>query len=154
MFKKFEYTENPPSEDTMIWDGKCGFCKFWKTRWEVKTKGILKFETYQDAAHKFPDIPLKEFKKASRLIETDGKVYDGPDSAYRSLWHTGTKRWHQYYNSSSLFRKMSDHAYNHIAKNRSFYFSVTKMMFGKDPLNFKPYWLLYLVIFALILWWL
>lgn len=151
MFKKIEKTSYPPTANIMVWDGKCGFCKFWKTRWEKKTEGILIFKTYQEYAENFPDIPLKEFKKASRLIETDGSVYSGPDSAYRSLWHAGNKKGHELYVEHGWFRWLSDHAYNHIAKNRHFYFKITKLLFGKEPLNLKPYWLLYLFAIILIL---
>lgn len=151
MFEKIAITKNPPTHHIFLWDGQCGFCKFWKTRWENKTTGKIRFRAYQDKATSFPDIPLKEFKKASRLIEVDGHVYSGPDSAYRTLWHTGSKTWHKLYKTSSLFRYLSDHSYNHIAKNRGFYFKVTKLFFGKDPLNLKPYWLLYLVIIALLI---
>ncbi|MCG9970062.1 thiol-disulfide oxidoreductase DCC family protein [Christiangramia crocea] len=151
MFRKIDKTSNPPQVNVMVWDGKCGFCKFWKTRWESKTEGLLEFKTYQEYAENFPDIPLKEFKKASRLIETNGNVYSGPDSAYRSLWHAGNKRWHELYIRYSWFRSLSDHAYNHIAKNRHFYFQVTRLLFGKEPLSLKPYWLLYLFAIILIL---
>lgn len=151
MFKKFSHTEYKPSKNMLIWDGKCGFCKFWKTRWEARTKGKIWFETYQSSADQFPDIPLNEFKKASRLIEMDGKVYSGPDSAYRSLWHAGNRKWHEFYQKYSWFRWLSDHGYNHIAKNRHFYFSLTKLLFGREPLNIKPFWILYLMLIVLIL---
>lgn len=151
MFKKIEKTSNPPPMNILIWDGKCGFCHFWKSRWESKTAGRIVFKTYQEYAENFPDIPLKEFKKASRLIETDGLVYSGPDSAYRSLWHAGNKKWHEMYTRYPWFRSLSDHAYNHIAKNRDFYFRVTKLLFGGEPLKLKPYWLLYLLAIFLIL---
>ena len=151
MFKKIEDTKYPPSVHTFVWDGDCGFCKFWKTRWEEKTRGKIIYKTYQQIASEFPDIPLKEFKKASRLIETDGKVYAGPDSAYRSLWHTNRKSYHQLYSRSKFFQTLSDHGYNHIAKNRHFYFQVTKYLFGDDPQKLKPYWLLYLVGLLLII---
>ncbi|TBW26628.1 thiol-disulfide oxidoreductase DCC family protein [Gramella sp. KN1008] len=151
MFAKIEKTSNPPSNNVMIWDGKCGFCKFWKTRWEEKTRGKIIFKTYQEYAENFPDIPLKEFKKASRLIETDGSVYSGPDSAYRSLWHAGNKKRHKMYTKYSWFRYLSDHTYNHIAKNRHFYFKITKLLFGKDPIQLRPFWILYLIVIILIL---
>ncbi|MCB7480639.1 thiol-disulfide oxidoreductase DCC family protein [Christiangramia sediminis] len=151
MFKKIQYTQHPPSSNILIWDGDCGFCKFWKTRWQAKTKGKVEFKTYQDYAQNFSDIPIKEFKKASRLIETDGKVYSGPDSAYRSIWHAGNKLWHQMYASNPIFQSLSDHGYNHIAKNRSFFFKLTKLFFGRDPLNLKPYWLLYLILLVIII---
>ncbi|QYA26014.1 DUF393 domain-containing protein [Gramella sp. MT6] len=151
MFGRIDHTNYPPKQNVLIWDGKCGFCKFWKTRWEEKTKGKIRFKTYQEFAQNFPDIPLKEFKKASRLIEPDGKVYSGPDSAYRSLWHSGTTFHHELYQSNNFFRKFSDHAYNHIAKNRHFYFRLTKFLFGNNPLNLKHYWIFYLVLIILIL---
>lgn len=151
LYTKIPYTENIPSKNLLIWDGKCGFCKFWKTRWELKTNNEIEFVTFQEAAKDFPDIPLKEFKKASRLIETDGKIYAGPDSAYRSIYHAGNKFWHHLYQRNKAFRSLSDHGYNHIAKNRSFYFKITKLLFGDDPLHTKPYWLIYLLIFIIIL---
>ena len=151
MYTEIKRTENPPKRPTLIWDGTCGFCKFWKTNWESKTQGKVFFETYQEKAQNFPDIPLKEFKKASRLIEPDGKVYSGPDSAYRSLYHSGNKKWHQYFNKYTWFKILSKKGYNHIAKNRSFYFKLTKICFGSNPKNLKPFWLIYLAIIFLLL---
>lgn len=151
LYKKIPYTKNIPAVNILVWDGQCGFCKYWKTRWEARTEGKIDFATYQEVAENFPDIPLKEFKKASRLIETDGQIYAGPDSAYRSIYHTGNKFWHELYQNSSLFRSLSDHGYNHIAKNRSFYFKITKLLLGSDPLNSRPYWLIYLVLFLLLI---
>ena len=151
MFRKIPYTSYKPADNILIWDGKCGFCDFWKRRWEAHTKGKIRFETYQSFADHFPDIPLKEFKKASRLIETDGRIYSGPDSAYRSMWHAGDRKWHEFYQTYSWFRWLSDHGYNHIAKNRHFYFRLTKLLFGKEPLKLKPYWILYLVVIVIIL---
>ncbi|MCM4157132.1 DCC1-like thiol-disulfide oxidoreductase family protein [Gramella sp. AN32] len=149
MFQKIHHINIHPEKPTLIWDGDCGFCKFWKTRWELKTENSIVFRTFQEAADNFQEIPLKEFKKASRLIDTEGNVFSGPDSAYRSLWYGGNKFWHHLYKKSSIFCDISDHTYNHIAKNRSFYFKATHLLFGKNPRNLKPYWLLYL--FAVIL---
>ncbi|MAN59945.1 MAG: thiol-disulfide oxidoreductase [Flavobacteriaceae bacterium] len=148
MFQKFESTQYPPTSGTvLVWDGECGFCRYWVTRWQHLTKGRIQFEIYQDVASQFPDIPLKEFKKASRLIEPDGKVYSGPDSAYRSYTYAGQRfPWHRWYVTYRWFQKLSDHAYNHIAKNRTFYFKVTKVLLGSDPKNLKPYWAVYLLI--------
>ena len=151
MFKKIDHTSFKPKNNVLVWDGDCGFCKFWKTRWERQTGKSIQFKTYQSTAKEFKDVPLKEFKKASRLIETDGKIYSGPDSAYRSLWHADNKKWHYLYTRNKLFASLSDRGYNHIAKNRSFYFKLTRFLFGTDPMNFKPYWLFYLGIIIVIL---
>lgn len=151
MFAKIDKTKHAPQKPTMVWDGTCGFCKFWKTRWQLKTKDKINFVTYQDRASEFPDIPLKEFKKASRLIEPDGRVYSGPDSAYKSLYYTGNQKWHHWYQKYAWFEKLSDIAYNHIAKNRDFYFKLTKSLFGENPAKLKPYWFFYLLAVFIIL---
>ena len=153
MFKKIEHTLYPPKKPMLVWDGDCGFCKFWKTRWELKTNGQIEFRTYQEVAKNFPDIPLKEFKKASKLIEPNGQVYNGPDSAYRSLYYSGNKIWHNLYASHKIFQSISDHAYNHIAKNRSFYFKITKIMVGNQPKSLKHFWIFYLLLLIALLYW-
>jgi len=151
MFKKIEFTVHPPSKPELIWDGECGFCKFWKTRWELKTGDRVNYRTFQERAEYYPDIPLKEFKKASRLIETDGSVYSGPDSAYRTLQYSGNSFWHNLYKKQSWFTWLSDHGYNHIAKNRAIYFKVTKRLFGENPEKLSYDWLFYMIsIFILI----
>ncbi|WP_203295977.1 DCC1-like thiol-disulfide oxidoreductase family protein [Luteirhabdus pelagi] len=147
MFKKFERTEYPPVENTMVWDGECGFCKYWITHWQQLTEASITYKTYQEVASNFPDIPLKEFKKASRLIETDGSVFSGPDSAFRSFTHSKKSNiWHSWYHKYRWFQKACDHSYNHIAKNRSFYYRLTVLAFGRNPKKLRPYWLIYLFI--------
>ncbi len=148
MFQKFSKTNYPPSnKPVLVWDGECGFCKYWVTRWKSLTHDKIDYKTYQEIASQFQDIPLKEFKKASRLIETDGNMYSGPDSAYRSYTYTQKNLpWHTWYTNYSWFTKLSDHGYNFIAKHRPFFFKLTKMFFGSDSKRLKPYWLLYLLI--------
>ena len=150
MFQKINSTNYPPSDPLLIWDGECKFCKWWKTRWELKTKNDLNFKTYQEVASQFPDIPVNEFKKASRLIETDGSIYSGPDSAYRSLYIAGNKKWHHWYSKNNWFQKLSDFGYNHIAKYRSFYYKATIILFGKNPEKPTLYWLLYLLLLIIL----
>ncbi|MFI2743207.1 thiol-disulfide oxidoreductase DCC family protein [Zhouia sp. PK063] len=151
MFKNISHTQFPPSQPTLVWDGHCGFCKYWKTKWQLKTKGKVVFVPYQNIAHQFKDIPLKEFKKASKLIEPNGTVYNGPNSAYRSIWYAGNKNWHTWYSKYYWFKNLSNHGYNHIAKNRHFYYKLTVMLFGKNPLRYKSYWFWYLIIFIAII---
>lgn len=153
MFSKIKKTDYPPKrKPVLIWDGECGFCKFWVIRLKTFTEDKITYRTYQEKADQFLDIPLKEFKKASRFIEVDGAVYSGPDSLYRGLLHSDrhTLPWHRWYGSQPWFTKISDHGYDLIAKNRPLMFTLTKALFGKRPEKFRPYWLIYVVlIFAL-----
>ncbi|MEQ5789442.1 DUF393 domain-containing protein [Muricauda sp. NFXS6] len=152
MFLKIKKTEYSPKEKpVLIWDGTCGFCKFWIIRLQITTKDNIAYLPYQDAADRYKDIPVKEFKKASRLIEPNGKVFSGPDSFYRSLKYTSIKSpWHNWYQNSKWFSKSSDHTYIFIAKNRALLFKLTKVCFGKNPTNLKHYWLIYLAILVFV----
>lgn len=154
MFTKIQKTSFPPKErPVMIWDGECGLCKYWTTHWKSHTEDKIDYSPYQKIAENFKDIPLKEFKKASRLIETDGFIYSGPDSAFRSFEYFNTKKfpWHRWYRKFKFFRWLCDHTYNVIAKNRGFFFKISKLLFGNNPTNLKPYWVLYIVLFLVIL---
>ncbi|WP_414601176.1 thiol-disulfide oxidoreductase DCC family protein [Algoriphagus sp. NG3] len=145
MFSKIQKTNFPPAEPIFLWDGNCGFCKYWIIVWKSNTEGLT-YKTFQEVGSEFPDIPIKEFKKASRLIETDGSVFSGPDSAYRTFWYfpKPQKKWHRWYQKSGFFQSISDHSYNWIAKNRPLMMRLTKAFWGKNPIRRKPYWLLWL----------
>jgi predicted DCC family thiol-disulfide oxidoreductase YuxK len=152
MFAEFEKVAHPPEQPLLIWDGQCGLCKYWVSVWEDRTVGV-RYRPYQEAAEGFPEIPLKEFKKASRFITPDGRVFSGPDSAYMSMAHfeKPRKRWHRWYQTKPGFRALSKHGYNFIAKNRSPFMKITIAFWGTDPHNRKPFWLIWLAGFAAII---
>ncbi|WP_310992677.1 thiol-disulfide oxidoreductase DCC family protein [Aequorivita marina] len=151
MFTKVPSTSFSPSKPLLVWDGACGFCKYWVTHWKFKTGNRVNYSPYQEVAHLVKGIPIKEFKKASRLIETDGSIYSGPNSAYRSFvyFKKPSYFWNKLYARSKTFTFISDHSYNFIAKHRSFFFKLTTICFGKNPKSLKPYWLLWICTFGL-----
>ena len=97
-------------------------------------------------------LGLKEFKKASRLIELDGSIYSGPDSAYRCYTYSDSIKWnaHRWYVNNRSFQRLSDHGYNFIAKHRPEMFKLTKLLFGPNPTDFKPYWVFYILAIILL----
>lgn len=147
MFQKIGHTDYPPAKKpVLVWDGNCGFCAFWVTHWKKITRGTVDFKPFQDVADQFQDIPLAAFKSASHFITTTGTVHSGPDSAYMSyLMANPSSVWHAWYIKYDWFNSLSDRLYGYIARNRSFMFRVTKIMFGSNPKALKPYWLLYLL---------
>jgi predicted DCC family thiol-disulfide oxidoreductase YuxK len=147
VFTKVHQTRYTPYEKpVMIWDGQCGFCAYWTTRWSKLTGQKVSYEPYQEVATAFPDIPVERFKEASRLVEPSGAVFSGPRSAYRTLTYSRSfwrflDRW---YLEKGWFEKFSDRAYNWVANNRNFLFKVTKLCFGSNPHEVRPFWLIYL----------
>lgn len=130
----------------LVWDGNCGFCKYWVIRWSMLSRGKVDFVPYQKAAELLPDIDVANFKEAARLVDIDGKFYDGPAAAYKSLQLAGKypflMRWYVRFN---MFRWLSDIGYQWIADHRDFCMRATKFLFGDNPIYLKPYWLFYLM---------
>ncbi len=148
MFKKLKKTQFlPQDKPVMVWDGECGFCKYWTTRWRNITKDNIAYIPYQEAKDHFRDIELIHFKQASRFIDKEGRIYSGPQSAYKTLSYN--RNWaflNNWYENYSLFTNFSDQLYNLIAKNRGVFFKITKLLFGSDPKVVRPFWVIYLAI--------
>lgn len=148
MFRKIARTTAPPTgKPLMVWDGQCPFCRYWITVLKSKTGGRVEYQPYQTASARFPDLSDEDFREAVRLIEPDGTVYSGPDCAYRSFLYFSKPIAfpHRLYGKSSLFISLSDWGYYFVSENRPFMLALTKLMWGTDPLNRKPYWLIYLI---------
>lgn len=147
MFEKLEKTKYPPKDKSMmVWDGDCGFCKYWIIRWQKVTGTRIEYVPYQQVHELFKDIDVKHFKLAVRLIEPNGKIYNGPEAAYRAYQYGEEKEYLLLmYRKFDWFRDLSDRGYDWIAHNRSLMMKITHKALGKDPYNIKPYWLMYLI---------
>lgn len=148
MFRKIHKTVTPPNEKPMmVWDGECNFCRYWITVLRHKTGDKVMYQPYQEVTDYFPDISASDFGEAVRLVEKDGSVYNGPDSAYRIFYYLDqpVRFAHRWYCKSRVFSFISDYAYHFISSNRSLMLTLTRMMWGSNPLNRKPYWLIYLI---------
>lgn len=147
MFQKVTATKFPPPKPLMVWDGKCSFCAYWISYWQKISGEAIAFESYETAAARFPDLDLSLFKQASRLIDRDGRIYSGPDSAYYSFKLRAKYSFlHTWYQKYSPFRAFSDWQYQIIASNRNIFFRITKFLFGSDPENIRPFWAVYLFV--------
>jgi lipase maturation factor 1 len=117
----------------MIWDGECHFCKRWIERWHEITAGKVDYATYQEAAARFPEIPVEQFKRAVALIEPNGEVFFAAEAVYRSLRYGSSRKWLAWgYDHMPGFAAISESAYKLIAHNRSLGSTVTRLLWGKD----------------------
>ena len=71
----------------MVYDGDCGFCRFWVRRWQRATGAEVDYVPFQDSrvAQQFPELPRTQFQDAVQLIDRDGRVYGGAEAVFRSL---------------------------------------------------------------------
>jgi lipase maturation factor 1 len=124
---------NPPSKPLMIWDGECLFCKRWVERWREITNGKVEYAAYQEAAARFPEIPINQFRRFVVLIEPDGQTFFAAKAVYRSLRYGPSKKWLAWsYDHLPGFAAISEAAYKFIARNRSLGSSITRLVWGKD----------------------
>jgi predicted DCC family thiol-disulfide oxidoreductase YuxK len=117
----------------MIWDGECHFCKRWIERWREITAGKVDYATYQEAAARFPEIPIDQFKRAVTLIEPDGEAFFAAEAVYRSLRYRPSRKWLSWsYGHVPGFAAISEAAYKLIAHNRGLASTFTRLLWGKD----------------------
>ncbi len=138
----------------MVWDGACTFCAYWITRWSKITGTAVDYAPYQEVAGQFKDVNQRHFMTASRLIETDGSIYSGPQSAYRSFTYRKNK-WgflNQWYETKPWFTRLSDNTYQWVVKNRNFLYKLSTALWGKNPEEPRPFWVIYLAVCLYILY--
>jgi len=153
MFHKLSSTQYPPkSKPLMVYDGNCGFCKYWILKWKRATGNAVEYKPYQEVATQFKDISTHHFQEAVRFIQTDGIIVNGPDAAY--ITYKDDMKFgflHRWYRNKKWFTKLSDIAYQWIADNRTFMYKLSLRLYGKNPLKPKKYWLNYLLAIILFL---
>jgi predicted DCC family thiol-disulfide oxidoreductase YuxK len=124
---------NPPPKPLMIWDGECHFCKRWIERWREITVGEVDYATYQEAAARFPEIPVEQFKRAVAFIEPNGEVFFAAEAVYRSLRYRSSRKWLAWsYDHVPGFAGISETAYKFIARHRGLGSTFTRFLWGKD----------------------
>ena len=124
---------NPPPNPLMIWDGECHFCKRWIERWREITAGKVDYATYQEAAARFPEIPVEQFQRAVAFIEPNGEAFFAAAAVYRSLRYRSSKKWLVWsYDHVPGFAGISETAYKFIARHRSLGSTFTRLLWGKD----------------------
>src|SRR5436190_3525425 len=132
---------NPPPKPLMIWDGECHSCKRWIELWREVTAGKVDYKTYQEAADRFPEIPVERFKRAVAFIEPDGETFFAAEAVYRSLRYRFSRRWLAWsYDRVPGFAATSEVAYKFIARHRSFGSAITRLLWGEDVRPSTYFW--------------
>jgi predicted DCC family thiol-disulfide oxidoreductase YuxK len=124
----------PPDKPVMIYDGDCRFCELWIRRWQSATGDRIEYIPFQDprVATQFPEIAREQFEAAVQLIQPDGAVYAGAEAVFRSLAANRCGRWWlKGYASSKLFAGAADGSYRFVARHRTFFSFLTRLLWGK-----------------------
>lgn len=130
---------NMTEKPLLIYDGTCGFCKRWVTRFHAVTKSGFTYAPYQEAACRYPNVPAEEFSRAAQCFEADGTRHSGADAMLFAL-STGTgPQWpYKIYQRYSFIRSVTDAVYGIIARNRSLASAIDRFLWGKEPVPEPP----------------
>ena len=117
------HVAQPPVKPLMVFDGDCGFCRRWITRWKRRTGDSVDYLAAQDERVRswFPEIAAEQFAEAVHLISNDGVVYRGAEAVLRSL-HSAQRAtgWLLWYERYPWFAQLMEAAYRWVARNRRF----------------------------------
>ncbi len=124
----------PPARPLLVFDGDCGFCKFWIHRWQRSTGDRVDYVALQtsELRTRFPEIAREQFIKSVHLIEPSGLVYRGAEAVFRLLADNPRRgKWLWIYQKIPGFAPVAEWSYRFVANHRRAIAALTKMFFGK-----------------------
>lgn len=125
-----EAAERP--KPLLIFDGDCGFCRKWITRWQSMTGDRIDYAPYQEVAEEYPQISPQEFVTAVQLVDTDGQIYGGAEAVFRALAQVPGKDWGLwFYRHVPGFAPVSRAVYRFVAGNRYALSTLTWWFWGR-----------------------
>lgn len=131
----------PPSKPVLIFDGDCGFCRFWIARWRHLTGDAVDYEPSQgaDIQERYPEIPRERFAKSVQLVEPDGRVTEGAEAVCRVLAAARRPAALWSYQHIPGVACLGDRAYRLVAGHRSFWGLLTTLFVGRtaEPPTFS-----------------
>ena len=124
----------PLERPLLLFDGDCGFCRFWVARWRATTRGQVDFAPAQQEASRFPQVTEEAWKRSVQLVTPEGAVYGGAEAVFRTLAYVPEHRWMlAVYRHLPGARPVSEAAYRMVADHRGFFSKLTQLAWGRDP---------------------
>jgi predicted DCC family thiol-disulfide oxidoreductase YuxK len=137
----------------LIFDGDCGFCRYWADYWRKLTGDRVHYRPYQLVGEQFPEITPAEFQRAVQYIPTAGPRASGAEASFLALSHANGKRlWLALYRSVPGFAGISEMAYAFIAAHRPVFHRVSLLLWGSDysPPQLDLIWSVFVRLLGLI----
>jgi lipase maturation factor 1 len=125
---------NAPDRPLLLFDGDCGFCRFWVARWQARTRNRVDFAPAQQAASQYPQVTEEAWKHSVQLVTPEGAVYSGAEAVFRTLAYAPRQSWMlAAYRGLPGARPVSEAAYRLVADHRNFFSIFTNLLWGHHP---------------------
>jgi predicted DCC family thiol-disulfide oxidoreductase YuxK len=109
----------------ILFDGDCGFCRWWVGRWMEAAGGKMEARPYQEGA---PDsIPRERLAEAIHFLLPDGRVFSGAQAVFWILKKAEGRGW-----PLGIYRKvpgaaaLAELAYGLVASHRNFFSALQR----------------------------
>jgi len=123
-----------PDRPLLLFDGDCGFCRFWVARWRAKMRDQVDFAPAQQEAARFPQVTEEAWKRSVQLVTPEGAVYGGAEAVLRTLAYVPQHRWMlSVYSHLPGARPVTKAVYRLVAGHRRFFSILTRLAWGRDP---------------------
>ena len=123
----------PLERPLVVFDGDCAFCRFWIARWKQTSGESLDYSPYQEAAVRFPEIPIEEFRRAVALVRPSGEILFGAAAVVAArAERTGHSFLSRVYRQVPGARFVMDFFYRFVANHRNAAFRVTRLFWGRS----------------------
>jgi predicted DCC family thiol-disulfide oxidoreductase YuxK len=114
---------NPIGLPVLIYDGDCGFCRYWLARVRRHVGERMEYIAFQDpqVPLRFPDLSIKRLKESVHFVASDGKVHHGARAVFEALALGGMKlpiRAYRWIPGGAL---LSEAVYRFVARRRKFF---------------------------------
>jgi hypothetical protein len=87
----------------------------------------------QRAAERFPELSPAEFRKSVWLVLPDGRRFSGAEAIFRLMQHGRGMTWPMVLcQHVPGFAFLAESIYQQIARHRSFFYWVTRLLWGKE----------------------
>lgn len=116
----------------LIYDGQCGFCRFWVDYWKHLTGDRVRYAPFQEVGGDFPQIPAENFTRSMWLLLPSGEAFGGAAAFFRLMTHVpGGHFWLRVYQKVPGFARITEAAYRFVAQHRGFLYKLTRFLWGK-----------------------
>jgi predicted DCC family thiol-disulfide oxidoreductase YuxK len=122
----------------LVYDGDCGFCRYWISRWKHRTEDRVEYAPFQSLELPFKQVSKAEFERSVKLFMPDGRVFSGAEAVFQALATVPSFLSRvplTLYQKLPGFAAVCEFAYRLVAVNRGLFSKISRFLWG---LNYEP----------------
>lgn len=128
------------SRPVLVYDGDCGFCRYWVDYWRRLTGAAVDYRPYQEVGARYPAVTTAEFARSIYLFEPDGRRFHGAEAAFELLARVpGRGLWRWAYRHVPGYAALSEAAYAFVARHRVAAAKLARALWGsmREPASHR-----------------